>query len=212
MADLTPEENENLMSENEGVVFDEAQRYAETGTLDDIPYATVETIDTLLTEDQRRRVEALLEARNLLTSEVARPATAGFLGAIGAGTTTAESVDAPTKQFAGDLVMLADYILQPASDPIIPTVVWAGENDTREVRVHGEVFGGVVVMPGAPSIPEARVQPFVCDDPSCLCATGGLAIKVDGAPDEVRERIESAFRTEFGNDNVQPINIDREEG
>ena len=202
MADLTPEENERLMAQNEGIIFDEAARFAETDGLDDLPYATVETIDTLLTEDQRRRVEALLEAHNLLVTDTAIN-NGGLAGAL-IGASTKEEPLVASDTFATDLMSLAAFILEPST--IQPTFVHTGDARTSEVRVHGDPLGGVIVMPGEP-FPTANVEPVsleVREDPSCQCTRGGgiggrIAVDSEGlTPFEFGYRFKRALRNEFG--------------
>jgi hypothetical protein len=148
MADLTPEENERLMAQNEGIIFDEAARFAVTGELDDLPYATVETIETLLDEDQRRRVEALNEAHNLLVTD--QPSNGGGFARALVGELTQEKLLVAQDTFATDIMALAAFILTPEPSSIQPKIVYLGEGNTGDVRVHGEVFGGVIVIPGEP--------------------------------------------------------------
>jgi hypothetical protein len=210
MADLTPEENDRLMAQNDGVVFDEAQRFAETGELDDLPFATAEFQGTLLTDGQRQRIEALNEAAGLLLTD--RPLNSGgFAGALVGANLTQETLLTKPGNYASDMMMLADYILDPPARAVVPTVVHTGDARTSEVRVHGDVPGGVIIMPGAP-FPAAEVEPvsLECADPGCACTTGGgisgmIAIDSEGLdPSTIGERIRNAFKTEFGDRVVEP--------
>lgn len=151
MADLTPEENDRLMADD-----------PVEPTENEYELATGEIItESLLSKAQARRVEALLEAHNLLVAD--DPSNGGGLSRALVGELSRERLLTKPSGFASDLITLADYILDPTPSTPTPTVVWSGDYDPTSVRVHGNVFGGLVVIPGNP-IPDAIVEPINLDE------------------------------------------------
>lgn len=153
MADLTPEENDRLMA-GDPVELTENEYELATGEIGEIT-------TSLLSKAQARRVEALLEAHNLLVTD--DPSNAGGLSRALVGELSRERLLTKSSGFASDLITLADYILDPTPSTPTPTVVWSGDHNPASVRMLGNVLGGIVVIPGNP-IPEAIVHPIDLDE------------------------------------------------
>lgn len=98
MADLTPEENEFITSEN-----------AES----DIPYAEVAEI-TVFDEAQLRRIRALAEAQDLITTGTGE--AKGFLGAMGVQSGERRNLG-KVDDLPSSLTYLADYIIGEPESP-----------------------------------------------------------------------------------------------
>lgn len=153
MADLTPEENDRLMA-GDPVELTENEYELATGEIGEIT-------TSLLSKAQARRVEALLEAHNLLVTD--DPSNGGGLSRALVGELSRERLLTKSSGFASDLITLADYILDPTPSTPTPTVVWSGDHNPASVRMLGNVLGGIVVIPGNP-IPEAIVHPIDLDE------------------------------------------------
>lgn len=165
MADLTPEENADLIDRlmadtNDPVELVNANDPVEL-TENEYELATGEiTTESLLSKAQARRVEALLEAHNLLVTD--DPSNGGGLSRALVGELSRERLLTKPSGFTGDLIRLADYILDPTPSTPQPTVVWSGDHDPTSVRMLGNVLGGLIVIPGNP-IRDAIVEPIDLD-------------------------------------------------
>lgn len=119
-----------------------------TPELDDtLLAAEVEEVDSLLTDNQRRRVEALITARGLITADSEPAGATGILGAF--GTIGGDRLLGQQQQLASDLTTIADYIIgndMPFSSGVlmIPTMVHYGVDahcDDPACKMAAE-FGG----------------------------------------------------------------------